>query len=248
MSALRETEWIAQYKMAKRAVQQKRAEGVAIPQGESKDMTSKVEFLSRNLQVMASSPMEYEIAASELARRQLILENLRKQVLMIPVEGRKIFNNNNIDTSGGNRTPVNNNNSSNSNKLNFEIQNPMTGSFDGSGGNSNYSDQTNKGLILRQKETLRQQDEMIEDISKGVDRLHNQALEIGNETKIQIQIIDQFDKNTDQAVTDIQNQNKNIQGVQAATNTCAYYVCITLEVIAIIALLIIVFGLAGTKK
>lgn len=45
---------------------------------------------------------------------------------------------------------------------------------------------SDRGLAQRQEQVIQQQDAIIADIEKGVDRLHNRALEIGQETKIQV--------------------------------------------------------------
>ncbi len=164
---------MSQYKMVKRSVQQKRQAGVPLTASETKDLADKVEFLARNLQIMQQSPMEYEISLSELARRQVITENLRKQVPMIATEQKRLVGGPAAGLAAG--AAAGNSTSTPSDST----SNPMI---------SPYSNVTNKGLIQRQKEILKMQDEAIEDISKGVDRLHNQALEIGVETELQLKV------------------------------------------------------------
>ena len=45
---------------------------------------------------------------------------------------------------------------------------------------------SDRGLAQRQEQMIQQQDAIIADIERGVDRLHNRALEIGQETRIQV--------------------------------------------------------------
>ena len=173
---------------------------------------------------------------------------------MIAVTGRKLFGG---ITGGG----TSNNNSAR-NSLSSELRNSASGQpgqLAPGGGNSNRNSDftrnpmastasdgsstlTNKGLAQRHKETIQLQDEMIEDISKGVDVLHNQALEIGHETKVQMRILDEMDTNVDRAAVGLSEEAKHADNVRESSNACAMYICIVIEIIAIIILLIVVFG------
>lgn len=249
-------EWSSQYDILKRAVAQRRQSGVTYPQSEVSELGEKAEYLNKMLTSMSSSPMEYEISLSEIGRRQVVLENLRKQILMIAVSGRKLFagNYNVISASGGNsgRNSLassnqdggmrNSNISMNSNsngRASDVVKNPMN-----STASQDNSTLTNKGLIQRHKETIALQDEMIEDISKGVDVLHHQAMQIGDESKVQMRILDEMDGNVDRAAIGLNEEAKHADNVRETSNACSMYICIVVEVIVIIVLLIVVFGLA----
>jgi hypothetical protein len=163
---------------------------------------------------------------------------------MIAVTGRKLFgggasNSNSVASSARNSLasePRNSQSGGNSNRNSDITMSPMMSST------SDSSTLTNKGLAQRHKETIQLQDEMIEDISRGVDVLHNQALEIGHETKIQTRLLDEMDTNVDKAALGLGEEAKHADNVRETSNACAMYICIALEVVAIIVLLIIVFG------
>lgn len=55
------------------------------------------------------------------------------------------------------------------------------------------------------------QDDMLLDIEKGVDRLHQQALQIGDEAKGQTRLLDDLDSNVDIATAALQAEAKHAQ-------------------------------------
>lgn len=63
---------------------------------------------------------------------------------------------------------------------------------------------SDKGLAQRQAEMMRLQDNMLLDISDGVDRLHQQALTIGDEAKIHVRLLDDLDSNVGSATSALQ--------------------------------------------
>lgn len=246
-TSLSQQEWSSQYAILKRAIAQKRQSGVSYPQSEIGELSDRAEYLAKVLNTMAVSPMEFEISQSEIARRQVVMDNLRKQIPMIAVTGRKLFgggasNSNSAASSARNSLasePRNSQSGGNSNRNSDITMSPMMSS------SSDSSTLTNKGLVQRHKETIQLQDEMIEDISRGVDVLHSQALEIGHETKIQTRLLDEMDTNVDKAALGLGEEAKHADNVRETSNACAMYICIALEVVAIIILLIIVFGGIG---
>lgn len=120
-------DWLRVYEGTKRQIISKRQTGQGISPAESKSLNEAIRQLDSQLKDMMASPMEYEIAASELARRQTLVENLQKQMSIVPQGvGR--------DSSAA-------------------VTNPMV-----------HSD---KGLVQRQKDVIKLQDDMIMDIGQG---------------------------------------------------------------------------------
>lgn len=120
-------DWLRIYEGTKRQIIAKRQAGQGISPSESKSINEAISRLDAQLKDMMASPMEYEIAASELARRQSLVENLQKQMAIVP------------QGVGGSGSAA--------------VSNPMA-----------HSD---KGLIQRQKDVIRLQDDMIMDIGHG---------------------------------------------------------------------------------
>lgn len=67
------------------------------------------------------------------------------------------------------------------------VNNPESGSANPMLGTSD------KGLVQRQQEVMKQQDAMLEDIGRGVNRLYVQAKNIGEETKTHIRLLDDLE-------------------------------------------------------
>ena len=120
-------DWLRVYEGTKRQIISKRQTGQGISPAETKSLNDAIRQLDSQLKDMMASPMEYEIAASELARRQSLVENLQKQMTIVP-QG----------VGPGNSAAV---------------TNPMV-----------HSD---KGLVQRQKDVIKLQDDMIMDIGHG---------------------------------------------------------------------------------
>jgi hypothetical protein len=63
---------------------------------------------------------------------------------------------------------------------------------------------TDKALSLKQKDVIKLQDEMLLDIESGVGRLHEKALQIGDEAKTHTRLLDDLDSNVDIATAALQ--------------------------------------------
>jgi hypothetical protein len=129
-------DWSRIYEATKRQIISKRQMGQGIPAAESRAISEAIGQLDSQLKDMMASPMEYEIAPSELARRQSLVENLQKQMAIVP-KGVGGFG----QGGGGGGSSA-------------SVANPMT-----------HSD---RGLMQRQKDVIRLQDDMISDIGQGM--------------------------------------------------------------------------------
>jgi hypothetical protein len=82
-TSISQQEWSGQYTVLKRSISQRRQSGLSYPQAEVNDLSEKAEYLTKVLNSMSVSPMEFEISQSEIARRQVIMDNLRKQIVSV---------------------------------------------------------------------------------------------------------------------------------------------------------------------
>ena len=127
---------------------------------------------------MSMKSFEFELAPSETARRELLLENLNKVISNFS-KGNNSLNNNNNNTSGGGYTGT------------IGISGSSSGSMKGSSSNgsgklsptSSYNVDVSNPLSIKDRsltyEIMKKQDEMVLEIGQGVERLHNKALVIG---------------------------------------------------------------------
>lgn len=69
---------------------------------------------------------------------------------------------------------------------------------------------TDRGLVQRQRDVMKLQDDMIMEIEQGVGTLHGKALAIGEETKIQSRLLDDLDSNVDIATAALQVRHSTL--------------------------------------
>ncbi len=74
-------EWEKYYYRLRDDYQSRRKFSQQVSVHDLKDMNDRAIGLDKALSVMKGSPMQYELSSSELARRQVILENLRKLIV-----------------------------------------------------------------------------------------------------------------------------------------------------------------------
>jgi hypothetical protein len=88
---------------------------------------------------------------------------------------------------------------------------------------------------------MRLQDDMILEIGDGVDRLHRQAVGIGDEAKIHVRLLDDLDSNVGIATSALQAESAHAERIKTQSQICYMYICIAIEVILIVLLLIVAF-------
>jgi len=96
-------------------------------------------------------------------------------------------------------------------------------------------------LVQRQKDVLAMQDSMVSDIGKGVDRLHRQAVTIGDEAKTQTVLLEDIDESVDHATDGLKEETAHAKLVASKAASCYLYICVAVEVVIIFVLLILMF-------
>lgn len=100
MSNFTARDWLQLYETSKRQILNKRQNGNRLNDKESNQLISNIKTLEAQLKIMSSNVMEYEIATSEIARRQTLLDNLNKQMLFVLAPSRNGFNSGDNNSSG----------------------------------------------------------------------------------------------------------------------------------------------------
>mmetsp|Transcript_35624 Transcript_35624/g.33781 ORF Transcript_35624/g.33781 Transcript_35624/m.33781 type:complete len:219 (+) Transcript_35624:224-880(+) len=215
MNNISSREWSLQFETAKRQIQSKRSYG-DLKLNEIDEFLIIMKKLEFSLKSMGSSPMENEISLSEVARREVILRNLT-QVLNICKNSRYEFtpNVNSISTAG-------------------------TGKGGSSSGVSTSVTMTDNGLKLRQVEVVSLQDSMILDLGTGIDKLYRQAVSIGDESKLQVRLLDNLDDDVESTTNILQTESRHAERVKDKVNICWMYICVAVEILVIIIILIVI--------
>jgi hypothetical protein len=76
-------DWLQLYDATKRQIVSKRQSGNRVSEKDSSALATNLKTLESQLKIMSSNLMEYEIATSEIARRQTLIDNLNKQALYV---------------------------------------------------------------------------------------------------------------------------------------------------------------------
>ena len=224
--ALTASQWANRYTNIKTAIMSKRSSGAAVSVAQVRMLAEALSLLDADLAIMSNESMQYEIAKSELARRQVVLEGLRKQCSLINTKEIADVPFLSSPSFGSPLQKSLNNSSVQMNPL--RAQDKMSSTSDG-------------GLIERQRDIIKQQDETLADILKGTDRLHTQALVIGQEARIHNNIINKLDQNVDEATDELQEGTSQARSVARKSNVCGMYMCIAAQILVIVVLVIILF-------
>ena len=102
----------------------------------------------------------------------------------------------------------------------------------------NPMDLSISGLKMHNMQRLSQQDEIIAEIGTGVERVHQQALDIGEEASIQHHLISKLDESVEAGAEALKEEALHAEAVRKTTRMCRLYMCLALE--AVILLIVIV--------
>jgi len=87
----------------------------------------------------------------------------------------------------------------------------VLGGGDGNGGSVQLS-------VQQQRQIMAEQDLLLDDISGGVDRLHERAVNINDETKLHKSLLDDMDVDVDKALVGMRKETKHAIEVRAGTS------------------------------
>lgn len=214
-------QWAGEYDELRNSVRTFRSKGMTIGEKEYKNYMTNLSKIQRSFgEIRSSNSTSHAIPPSEMARREILLNNLSKEINEMMILNSKTR----LDAfqrggGGGAKTGGNT-------KSETSVLNPVA-----------LSD---RGLVQRQQQTIRDQDSVIQDIGSGVDRLHQQAMEMGRESQI-TDVLDKLEDNVDDTHDDMRQATKEANKVREETRTFGLYVCVAIELILLIILIIIYF-------
>ena len=116
---------------------------------------------------------------------------------------------------------------------------------DNGGGGGGKMDRIGSGAgmseaqILQQQDAImRQQDDVLGDISRGVGNLKQHAENIGQETDMHVRLLDEMEGDVGDAQDGLQNETERATRVRKSSNNCKLYLCIILLFVVLIILLV----------
>eukprot|EP00128_Syssomonas_multiformis_P007511 Colp12_sorted_trinity150504_noHs@33986 len=200
-----EAQWESLYARLKKDIQDTRKSGKKCTETDLNRYEDRFNKLDQSLQIIRASPMEYEVSSAEVARRTVICEHLKRQLTTL---------------SPNDSTPRNSTSSVASGAVSPQTRAPITLMHESM---TNNPLQSERELIRRQEMVMRQQDLALGDIEKGVGRLKNQAMEIGEEVKVQNAVLDNLDTHVDVATEGLKEETKHAEEVRVKGQVCYMY-------------------------
>lgn len=251
--SINEASWLLNYNVLKGVIFSHRAKGEKVSDQEVKALKDQYGDLNKHLQRHAASPMQYELSSGEIARRQVILGNLQKQLVLLSAIGKNnqsasILSNSASGSTSPSRPSMSSSPSNTTGmqgaRSSFVQQPDMNSTFKSVSevAMNPLSQTSEKGLVQRQQDVIKMQDDMLKDIEKGVGRLHEQALTIGEEAKLHIKILNKLDDQVDKTTDDLKREARHAERIRVQSRVCAMYMCIVGEIVIIVILLIVWFS------
>ena len=93
-------------------------------------------------------------------------------------------------------------------------------------------------ILQQQDAIMRQQDDVLGDISRGVGNLKQHAENIGQETDMHVRLLDEMEGDVGDAQDGLQNETERATRVRKSSNNCKLYLCIILLFVVLIILLV----------
>ena len=113
----------------------------------------------------------------------------------------------------------------------------------GAGGGSAAPPQASpEELQMRTQMELRNQDEQLDSLSKGLVGLKQMGLAISEETALQMKLIDEIEEGTDRGDAALKRETARAEHITQDTRTCWLYVAICILLAILIGLVVVSFG------
>ena len=94
---------------------------------------------------------------------------------------------------------------------------------------------------LRRKELVALQDEMLRDVSTGIDRLGRVARTIGDETSLQTKLLDGIEVDVEKAGEALQEETRHAERVKEKAQIGRLWCLLLFQIVVVLFLVIIIF-------
>lgn len=221
-------EWIQKYEFIKTRIQRTRKSSNGVTPADKKSISAVLVALDTQLRSFSASPIDYEIVPSELARRQILLDNLKKQVTQAPMSAALLVTHSLSSASASN--------DSNNSPMHPRASGAAFGDAPASGGGGGGG--VGSTQVHRHKDMIRLQDEMLQDIERGVGRLLDQAGTIKEEAREQTSLMGGLEARVDEAARGLESETERARQMRLKVQLCWMYGAISAELILLLLLII----------
>ena len=216
-------EWASQFDQLRNKVRAVRMRGMVPSTEEHRGYQSALATVKEGFENIKANNTSHAVAASEIARREVLLGNLNKEI-------KEIMASSSVKVMDSNASNLGQRTDGGSGSV---ITNPIR-----------LSD---RGLVQRQEAAIREQDDMINEIGSGVGRLHKQALEMGRESNLQSKLVDSLETDVENAADDLREEARHANEVREKTKMFGLYVCAFIELVLVIILIVVVISNGGFR-
>jgi len=228
------SEWLSEYSSLKQALLSKRKAGLPISHDEVVYFNSTTSSLDSKLKMLSAAQRSNGLVGSEIARRQVLVDNLKKTVTSLKGQGSAA-----VGSGSGSSLPRQGSTDSDV----VEDAQPAGGLLGGARRTGYYPVSTSeKGLSMRLVEMAGLQDDILNEIGTGVGRLHAQAVDMHSESLMHERLLDHMEGSVDLAVVSLAAEAKRAAKIREKLFAFRLYVCLVLEVVILIMLLLILGG------
>ena len=261
MSSPVNAEWLSDYGLLKAALLRKRKAGLPVSHDEIVYFNSMAGKLDSKLRILSASPQSNGLVGSEIARRQVLVENLKKQVITLkgitlptPVstsngsgggggDGDEDDDEDEVDFSqmgSGSSIEIGGGGGGSSSSRSSCSNSSLGSSFSASGRRTGYAPVTTsgKGLAMRLIDMVGLQDDLLHDLDSGVGRLHGLATDMREETNMHSRLLDNMEGNIDLATVSLHAEAKRAAQLKEKEFGLRLYLCLVLEVVVLVLLLL----------
>jgi hypothetical protein len=236
--------WVEKYSSLKGRFQERRIEGI-FNYDDIRFVRESVNALKLDLQLLSTSPEgPMKPAPSEIARREVLLASISSQLKKIQddmhvSENKTQFAAQNDNLSKGSLTKSILFSGSNVSPPFWGNSSSPSPSRESNAGGYNPVATSDRGLGLRVMEMQSIQGNVLSDIDQGVDRLHNQALAMGDEAQLHERLLDSMESNVDFAIDELTEQRERMDRLRETVENTKLYIILVVEIIILVFLLIL---------
>jgi hypothetical protein len=94
-------------------------------------------------------------------------------------------------------------------------------------------------LMLRTQQEIKNQDELLDTMSRGLDTLKNVGMAIGDETDLHMKLLGELEEGVDQGNANLKRETARAEHITKDTKTCWLYVTICLLLGVLVALVVV---------
>ena len=232
------SDWLAEYGSLKQAILSKRKAGLLFSHDEIIFFNSAASSLESKLKILSTAQRSNGLVVSEIARRQVLVDNIKKLVLTLKGQSLSESSNSSSISSHPYTEDVINANSA---SIKASVLSEASGAVGSGAQSTGYSavNTSEKGLAMRLMDMAGLHNELLQDIDSGVVRLHAQAVDMQTETSMHERLLDHMEGNVDMAIISLQEEAKRISKAKEKVFAFRLNMCLCIEVVILILLLLI---------